>query len=83
MDRWTLDSTGGNWKGEADIAGRGGRPQVSIPLSQLIPALVDAVGRRRAWLDDFVDEPITISADLMEIVEAVRFYGLVEARRAA
>jgi len=44
--------------------------QITVPLAQVLPALVDAVQTQRAWLKDFEDERIAISADLYEVLLA-------------
>lgn len=45
-------------------------PQVTIQLSQLISVLRDSVQFDRAWLDDFADDEVKVSADLYEIITA-------------
>lgn len=44
--------------------------QLAVPLGEVLPALVEASMDQRMWLDDFVEEEITISADLYEVVLA-------------
>ncbi len=38
---------------------------VTVPLSEVLPLLADAVNSRRTWLRDFAGDDITISADLL------------------
>ncbi len=46
---------------------------VTVPLREILPILVDACLTRRAWVQDFQDEPVTLSADLYEVLQAYRF----------
>lgn len=48
--------------------------QVTLPASEIIPLLADAYASRRTWLRDFSDEPITLSADLYEVLVAYQFF---------
>jgi hypothetical protein len=50
------------------------RPTVSVPLGEVLPMLVDAARHQRAWLGDFLDDEVTISADLYEIILAYQHY---------
>lgn len=43
---------------------------VDVPLHMILETLGEAVRKRRAWIDDFQDEKVTISADLYEIITA-------------
>lgn len=45
---------------------------IDVPLGAILPQLVEAVLTRRAWLDDFADEKLTISTDLYEVLLAAR-----------
>jgi hypothetical protein len=47
---------------------------VSVPLGEVLPLLADAVQSRRTWLNDFVDDEITISTDLYEVILAYQHY---------
>jgi hypothetical protein len=47
---------------------------VTVPLGEILPALVDAYENRRMWLDDFDDDDVTISSDLHEIILAYQHY---------
>lgn len=46
------------------------QPKLTVPLGEILPALVDAVNSRKAWIHDFADEPVTISTDLFEVLLA-------------
>lgn len=46
------------------------RHPVTVPLSEVLPLLVEAVQTRRLWVQDFADEPITLSPDLYEVLMA-------------
>jgi hypothetical protein len=47
---------------------------VTIPLGDVLPALADAVSRQRAWVNDFLDDEISISSDLYEVLLAYQHY---------
>ena len=44
------------------ISGAADPKTVSLPLSQLVPLLLDAVEHERAWLSDFAEDPVRIDA---------------------
>lgn len=46
------------------------RHPVTVPLGEVLPLLVEAVQTRRLWVQDFADEPITLSPDLYEVLMA-------------
>ena len=46
--------------------------QVTVPLGDVLPGLVDAFQTQRAWLRDFEEDRITISSDLYEVLIAYR-----------
>ncbi len=49
------------------------RPQdkrVNVRLGDIIPALLQATRLRRAWVRDFYDDPVTITSDLHEVLQA-------------
>ena len=50
------------------------RPSVPVSVGELSRILASAVQRQSAWLDDFSNEEVLISADLYEIVLAVEHY---------
>ena len=56
------------------IAHKPASETVSVPLTELIPLLADAVRSRRTWLRDFEDDEITISMDLYEVILAYQYY---------
>jgi hypothetical protein len=45
-------------------------PEISLSLGEISEILVDAVRTRRAWLDDFSEDRIQVSADLYEVLSA-------------
>jgi hypothetical protein len=45
-----------------------GKRCVTLPVSEVLPVLADAIGSRRTWLGDFEDDEITISTDLYEVL---------------
>lgn len=50
---------------------RGG---VRVPLGEVLPLLSDAIASDRTWLKDFVDEEITVSSDLYDVLQAYRHF---------
>jgi hypothetical protein len=50
------------------------KDQVSAPLGEILPLLVDAVNSDRTWLRDFAHEEINISTDLYEVILAYQHY---------
>jgi hypothetical protein len=49
-------------------------PTVTVNLGEVLPLLADAVNSQRTWLGDFVDDEITISADLHEVLLAYQYF---------
>jgi hypothetical protein len=47
---------------------------ISVALAEVLPLLVDAVQSERTWLRDFAADPITIPADLYEVILAYQHY---------
>ena len=47
---------------------------VTVPLTEVMPLLADAVQSERTWLRDFADDEVTISMDLYEILLAYQHY---------
>ena len=43
---------------------------VSIPLSTIVPLLIEASENDRAWLNDFADDTVEVNSDLYEILMA-------------
>lgn len=46
------------------------RQSVTVNLGEVLPLLADAVRCERTWLQDFEDDPISISTDLYEMLLA-------------
>jgi len=46
------------------------RNPVTVPLGEVLPLLAEAVQTHRLWVQDFADEPITLSPDLYEVLMA-------------
>ncbi len=57
---------------EPEIAppGESTRQHMTVALGDILPLLADAVQTKRAWLQDFENEPVTLSADLYEVLMA-------------
>ena len=51
---------------------------VTVRLEEIFPLLSDALDSDRSWLNDFADDPITITSDLYEVLLAYEHH-----RRAA
>ena len=51
-----------------------GQNCLSMPLSDVLPLLADAVASNRTWLRDFEDDEITISTDLYEVLLAYQYF---------
>ena len=50
------------------------RETVTVPLTDVLPLLADAVQSQRTWLRDFEDDEVTISSDLYEVILAYQHY---------
>jgi hypothetical protein len=50
------------------------RDSISVPLTEVLPLLADAVRSDRTWLRDFADDEVTISMDLYEVLLAYQHY---------
>ena len=50
------------------------RSCVTVPLGDVLPQLAEAIASDRAWVHDFADDEITLSADLYEVLMAYRYY---------
>ena len=48
---------------------------VTVTLGEVLPLLADAVASNRTWLGDFADDPIRISSDLHDVLQAYRRPG--------
>lgn len=47
-------------------------PSITVSLREISGILAEAVNGRKAWLEDFADDPIQIPADLFDVVQAYR-----------
>jgi hypothetical protein len=47
---------------------------VTVQLSDVVHMLADAVNSNRTWLNDFADDPITLTADLYEVLFAYQHF---------
>ena len=50
------------------------KDSVTLPLGEILPLLMDAARSRRAWVDDFADDDVTISTDLYEVLLAYQHF---------
>ena len=50
------------------------RESVQLTLGEVLPLLVEAAKSRRAWVDDFANDEITISSDLYEVLLAYQHF---------
>ncbi|MCE9527014.1 MAG: hypothetical protein K8R36_13270 [Planctomycetales bacterium] len=50
------------------------RQMVNVPVGDVLPLLLEATRSRRAWLEDFADDEITISSDLYEVLLAYQHF---------
>ena len=50
------------------------RDEITLPLGEVLPLVLDAVRNRRSWVDDFSDDQITISTDLYEVLLAYQHF---------
>ena len=49
--------------------------KVTVRLADLLPLLVEASHKNKAWIKDFRDDDVTISQDLYEVALAYRSMG--------
>jgi len=47
---------------------------VTVPLGDVLPILADALRHRRAWVNDFLNDEVTLSSDLYEVLLAYEHY---------
>ena len=47
---------------------------VTIPLGDVLALLAEAVRTERVWINDFLDDEITIPSDLYEVLQAFEHY---------
>lgn len=50
------------------------RPMVTVPVGEVLPLLAEAARARRAWVQDFADDQMTISSDLYEVLLAYQHF---------
>lgn len=50
------------------------RQMVSVAVGDVLPLLLEASRNRRAWLEDFSDDAMTISSDLYEVLLAYQHF---------
>ena len=50
------------------------RQMVTVPVSEILPLLVEACQARRGWLEDFSDDEMTVSSDLYEVLLAYQHF---------
>lgn len=48
--------------------------RVTVPLGDILPILDEAMQKRRAWMNDFLNDDITISSDFYEVLLAYEHY---------
>jgi hypothetical protein len=58
------------YTGEDESATTFAEPDVSVTLGEISEILVDAVRTKRAWLRDFEDDRIQVSADLYDVLSS-------------
>ena len=61
------------------IAGAAEPKTVAVPFGKVVPLLMDAVAKDRAWLNDFADDMVRIDADLYDVLLA---YQQIQTRAA-
>jgi hypothetical protein len=61
------------------ISGVSEPKSVTIPLSTMVPLLIEASKSNRAWLSDFADDTVQIDSDLYEILMAYQSMQMSEA----
>ncbi len=47
---------------------------VKVTLGEILPLLADAVSSKRTWLRDFVNDDVSISSDLHEVILAYQHF---------
>jgi hypothetical protein len=59
----------------AEAPAKGGaKNEVTVSVGEVLPLLAEAVASRRTWLRDFENDPLTISADLYEVLLAYQYF---------
>lgn len=56
------------------LAGPSDERRLTVRLSQIYPALLDALQHQRAFLSDFDDETIEVSEDLYDVLLAYQHF---------
>ncbi|MBS0265761.1 MAG: hypothetical protein JSS02_27770 [Planctomycetes bacterium] len=56
--------------GETESTATFAEPEVSMTLGEISEILADAVRTKRAWLRDFEDDRIQVSADLYDVLSS-------------
>lgn len=51
-----------------------GRRNITLSVGDVLPVLIDAIESGRTWLGDFLDDDITISTDLYEVLLAYQHF---------
>jgi hypothetical protein len=51
-----------------DVSTTVAEPDITVSLGEISEILADAVRTRRAWLTDFADDRIQVSADLYDVL---------------
>jgi hypothetical protein len=54
---------------------RNDKESVEISFGCLLPMLEEAISSRRLWIDDFSDEPVQVSSDLFDVIQAFRYFN--------
>ena len=57
------------YTGEESVATLDPEPEVTVSLGEMVQILMDAASARRAWLKDFANDQVRISADLHEVLQ--------------
>jgi hypothetical protein len=47
---------------------------ITVSLGDILPILADAVRDRRAWVQDFLSDEVTLSSDLYEVLLAYEHF---------
>jgi hypothetical protein len=58
------------YTGENELSTSVVEPEVTMTLGEITEILADAVRTKRAWLQDFEDDRVQVSADLYEVLAA-------------
>jgi len=58
------------YTGENELSTAVVEPEITMSLGEITEILADAVRTKRAWLSDFEDDRVQVSADLYEVLSA-------------